>query len=168
LCALKDLADVMGEDVQKPARTNGTWWIQHKVGATKILLKQYGLIIVSLLNITDDAKIRGCVSQMTSFKTLLFLQLFLDLLLPIAILSEHLQGDSTNLLHSQVTLEATLVTLKHTEEHTYSEQLVSLVNSARAKTINVEISIEFQSTSLTDIQRGVENLERNVKVLFKS
>ena len=57
LHALKDLADVMGEDVQKkPARTNGTRWIQHKVRAAKILVKQYGLIIISLSNITRTPK----------------------------------------------------------------------------------------------------------------
>lgn len=163
LRALKDLADVMGEDVQKPARTNGTRWIQHKVRAAKILLKQYGLIIVSLSNITDDPKIKGYVAQMTSFKTLLFLQLFLDLLLPIAKLSEHLQGDSTNLLHAQAALEATLVTLQNTQVHTYSESLASLVNSARAKIVNDELFVEFQSVSLKDIERGLEMLDRNSK-----
>jgi len=115
LRGLEELADVMGEDVQKPARTNGTCWIQHKVCAAKILLKQYGLIIVSLSSITDDVKIKGYVAQMTSFKTILFFQLFLDLLNPTASFSEQLQGDSINLLHAQVALEATLVTLRHTE-----------------------------------------------------
>ena len=54
---LKDLADVIGEDVQKkPARTNDTRWIQRKVRAAKILVKQYGLIIISLSNITRTPK----------------------------------------------------------------------------------------------------------------
>ena len=64
LCALKDLADVIGEDVQEPARTNGTRWMQHKVWAAKILVIQYGLIIISLSNITEDPKIKGHVTQM--------------------------------------------------------------------------------------------------------
>jgi len=31
LRALIDLAEVMGEEVHKPARTNGTRWVQHKL-----------------------------------------------------------------------------------------------------------------------------------------
>ena len=161
--ALKDLADVMGEDVQKPARTNGTRWIQHKVRAAKILVKQYGLIIISLSNITKDPKIKGHVTQMTSFKTLLFLKLFLDLLLPIAKLGEHLQGDSTNLLHAQAGLEATLLTLQNTQDHTYNESLTSLINSARIQILNDELFVDFQSMSLKDIEKGLAMLEKNSK-----
>ena len=54
LRALKDLAAVMDEEVQKPARTNGTRWIQHKLRAANIIAKQFGLLILTLGSITDD------------------------------------------------------------------------------------------------------------------
>jgi len=98
LRALHDLAHLMGEEVRKPARSNGTRWVQHNVNAANIFLKQYGLIILALTNITDDAKVKGYLKQMTTFKTLALLHLFVKLLAPIGKLSEYLQGDTTNLL----------------------------------------------------------------------
>jgi len=74
----------------KTARTNGTRCVQHKLKAANILLKQYGLIVLALIHITGDAKmkkIKGYVKQMTFFKTLALLHLFVDLLAPISKLS---------------------------------------------------------------------------------
>lgn len=84
LHALHSLATVLGESCQKPARSNKTRWIQHKVRAASILLKQYGLIVSALINITDDPKVNGYVNRLTSLKTLLFLQLFYMLLNPVS------------------------------------------------------------------------------------
>jgi len=91
----------MGEEVNKPTRTNGSRWVQHKLKAANILLKQYRLIVLALTNITDDAKVKGYVKQMTCLKTLTLVHLFVDLLAAISKLSEYLLGDSTNLLLAQ-------------------------------------------------------------------
>ena len=42
----------------KTARTSGTRCVQHKLKAANILLKQYGLIVLALMHITGDAKMK--------------------------------------------------------------------------------------------------------------
>jgi len=123
LRALRELGDIVHEAAKKPARTNGTRWIQHKLLAASILLKQYGLIVICLTSITDDPKVTGYVKRMKLFKTIAHLQLFVDFLSPIGRLSEQLQGESANLLLAQSALESTLVTLKRTSEAAYSGTL---------------------------------------------
>jgi len=156
--ALTDLAEVMGEEVHKPARTNGTRWVQHKLKAANILLKQYGLIVVALTNVTDDAKIKGYVKQMSSFKTLALLHMFVDVLAPISKLSEYLQGDSTNLLLAQSAVEAALVTLAKAKDAAYGEQLGKLVIAAENALAEGENKMEFQSVPIGDLQVGISAL----------
>jgi len=162
LRALKDLAELMGEDAIKPARTNGTRWVQHKLKAATILLKQYGIIILALSNISDDAKIKGYVKQMTSFKTLALLHLFVDFLAPVGKLSDYLQGDSTNLLLAQSAVEAALLAFTHTSNTEYSEQLTKLVSTAKEK-LDEGAAMEFQSVYITDLRDGISALQHNAE-----
>ena len=186
LRALHALGEVMEEDCKKPARTNGTRWIQHKLQAASILLKQYGLIVLCLTSITDDSKVSGYVKRMKLFKTVTHLQLFVDLLSPIGRLSEHLQGETTNLLLAQSALESTLLTLKRTNGAVYSEPLTKLVEDAKAEIAkhNAEkhrhaldhdgdlgddsdthsdnqMEIEFQSIGITNLKQGLSSLEKS-------
>jgi len=50
----------------KTARTNGTRCVQHKLKAANILLKQYGLIVLALIHITGDAKMKKKLRVMSS------------------------------------------------------------------------------------------------------
>jgi len=135
--------------------------VQNKLKAANILLKQYGLIILALTNITDDAKVKGYVKQMTSFKTLALLHLFVDLLAPISKLSEYLQGDSTNLLLAQSAVEAALVTLSNAKDATYGEQLGKLVTAAEEKLAEGENDVELLSVSIGELQDGISVLKSN-------
>lgn len=45
---LKKLAEAYQETVDKPVKTNGTRWIDHKVRATKVFLENYGIYIQHL------------------------------------------------------------------------------------------------------------------------
>jgi len=167
LCALHDLAHLMGEEVRKPARSNGTHWVQHKVNAANILLKQYGLIILALTNITDDAKVKGYLKQMTAFKILALLHLFVQLLAPIGKLSEYLQGDTTNLLLAQSAVEAAFATLASLTEASYSEELGTLVVAAQKKLAEDETGIEFQSVRITGLKDGTAALDSNAPDIAK-
>ena len=156
LRALHDLAEIMGEEVRKPARSNGTRWVQHKVNAAKILLKQYGLIISALANITDDPQIKGYLKQMNTLKTLALLHLFVQVLAPIGKLSEYLQGDATNLLFAQSAVEAALATLANLTKASYGEELDKLVLAAQAKLAESETGIEFQSVCIYGLKDGID------------
>jgi len=177
----------MQEDCKKPTRTNGTRWIQHKLQAASILLKQYGLIVLCLTSITDDSNVSGYVEHIKLFRTITHLQLFVDLLSPIGRLSEHLQGESTNLILAQSAPESTLITLKRTSGAVYSEPLTKLVDAAKAEIAkhdaerqehgleqsrtldgdprdesDNETEIEFQSIGIKNLKQGLPSLEKNL------
>ena len=92
---------------------------------------------------------------------LALLHLFVDLLAPISKLSEHLQGDSTNLLLAQSAVEAVLVTLANAKDATYGEQLGKLVIAAENKLAEGENNMEFQSVPIRDVQDDISALRQN-------
>ena len=45
---LKKLAEVYRETVYKSVKASGTWWIDHKVRATKVFLENYAMYVLHL------------------------------------------------------------------------------------------------------------------------
>ena len=174
LRTLQDVAAVLKESCRKPARSNGTRWIQHKVEAASIVLKQYGLIVSTLASITDDAKIVGYAKRLSSLKTLLFMQLFHTLLQPVSNLSKHMLGESVNLLQAQAALEAALITLQNGKETIYTGQLGEVVSAATEKlqsadgTDGTEVHIEFQSVTVNKLKEGMQDFESHATKLVNT
>ena len=98
---------------------------------------------------------------------LALLHLFVDLLAPISKLSEHLQGDSTNLLLAQSAVEAVLVTLANAKDATYGEQLGKFVIAAENKLAEGENDMEFQSVPICDVQDDISAPSRNADKIAK-
>jgi hypothetical protein len=103
---LKQFADVMGEEVSKPARASGTRWITHKLKAATILLKDYSVVISAMESMTDDNSVQQCLQKMKTFRFVACLNFLVDVLLPISKLSDLLQGESINLSLAQAAIQA--------------------------------------------------------------
>ena len=81
LQSLMKLADVMGKDILKPARAQGTRWIQHKVNAANAVKMGYAVIVGHLENMAEDtgtpakdqAKVRGYLRTIKSFQLVIHL-----------------------------------------------------------------------------------------------
>jgi len=152
---LKALAEVMDEQVHKPARAEGTRWIQHKVKAASVLVSGYPVFVTHLEKLAQDepgkqaAKIRGYVKIMKSFKYLSCLLAFVDLLVPIARLSVFLQGDATNLMMAKTSIDTTKKSL-HSAANVHSEELTNLIQQTES---SEEKPVEFRSSSLSDRTR---------------
>jgi len=150
-------SDFMDEQVHRPARAQGTRWIQHKVKAASILLSGYPVFVTHLQKVAQDeprqqaATIRGYVKIMKSFKFLSCLLAFVDLLVPIARLSQFLQRDGTNLMMAKTSINTTKKSLQSAAS-VHSEELTNLIQQTESAE---EKPVEFIGISLNDVKTGV-------------
>ena len=109
------------------------------------------------------AKIRGYVKIMKSFNFLSCLLAFVDLLVPIARLSQFLQGDATNLMMAKTSIDTTKKSLQSTAS-VHSEGLTNLIQQTESAE---EKPVEFRGISLNDVKTGVAFVQTQ-KVNFAS
>ena len=128
----------------RPVRSSGSRWISHKLSAMKRVLSKFGAYTNHLATLSQDssvrpcdrAKLKGYYNKWIDAKYLLGCALFIDLLIPCAILSKAMQKDEIDILGALSGLLKTCSgTLKKIEEKddeaTY--QLQSLKNYWGAK-----------------------------------
>ena len=99
---LQELANILENGIQKPKKCNGTRWIQHKLQATKALLHSYKVIVMHLEAVaadktSDQEKAKGLIQKITTFKFVIHLLFFRDLLTPISRLSLAWQKDAVEI-----------------------------------------------------------------------
>ena len=105
----------------RPIRATGTRWVSHKLNAMKRILSNYGAYTNHLATLSEDtsvkavdrAKLKGYLQQWTKAKCLLGCAFFVDLLMPISILSKTLQNDEIDILEA---LTGVLRTLKEIDK----------------------------------------------------
>ena len=90
---LREIADIMEEQVYKPSRANGTRWVQHKSTAASTLLKCYKIIIAHLeaqesgsssLDSREWQRIKGYLRELKSCKLVLYLHFLQEILDPLS------------------------------------------------------------------------------------
>lgn len=85
---LKELADIMGEKIQKPGNLKGTRWAPHLHRALKVFLKDYTVIRAHFKNTVTAAtssldmqgRARKILKEPEKFKSVLFASFMLDVL----------------------------------------------------------------------------------------
>ena len=97
---LCEFSEVYEKSVPKPAKANGTRWISHKFTSMNIFLKNYGIFIThleSLANTDEQAlkhhEIEGYAKKWQYAKFPLHITMYLDVLLPLKVLSASLQQE---------------------------------------------------------------------------
>ncbi|KAJ8353455.1 hypothetical protein SKAU_G00210220 [Synaphobranchus kaupii] len=100
---LKAVADILEEHVVKPARSQGTRWIDHRRKALTSLATNYHSIVTHFqelasgewqdIQAADRAKVKAYLKQMTSFKFIMYMYLYQDLVADLADLSLQFQQD---------------------------------------------------------------------------
>ena len=97
---LCEFSEVYEKSVPKPAKANGTRWISHKFTSMNIFLKNYGIFIThleSLANTDEQAlkhhEIEGYAKKWQYAKFPLHITMYLDVLLPLKVLSVSLQQE---------------------------------------------------------------------------
>ena len=89
---LERLSSAMGAPLLKPRKANGTRWVQHRLLATRALLSSYPVLVAHLESMAvdpthDRAKAKGLLNLITSFKFIVHVLLFQEILAPLARLS---------------------------------------------------------------------------------
>lgn len=84
------MAAVLEESILMPAKVEGTRWVDHRLRALVALERNYPTVVAHLSDIgsehhqdvkkSDAAKARGWLKKITSFKFILHMGLYLDIL----------------------------------------------------------------------------------------
>ncbi|KAK2564106.1 Zinc finger protein 862 [Acropora cervicornis] len=116
---LRELAEVMGEKIQKPGNLKGTRWVPHLHRALKVFLKNYTVIHSHFQNTvaaaTSSADMQGrarkIIKEQEKFNTVLFACFILDVLECLSKLSMLFQKDNVTLTLAKDGLEHTTLKL---------------------------------------------------------
>ena len=116
---LKELADIMGERIQKPGNLKGTRWVPHLHHALKVFLKDYTVIHAHFQNTVTAAtssldmqgRARKILKEQEKFKSVLFANFMLDVLECLSKLSKLFQKDDVTLTLAKDGLECTRLQL---------------------------------------------------------
>ena len=119
LCELRELAEVMGEKIQKPGNLKGTRWVPHLHHALKVFLKDYKVIHSHFQNTVEAAtssadmqgRARKIIKEQEKFNTVLFACFILDVLECLSKLSMLFQKDNVTLTLAKDGLEHTTLKL---------------------------------------------------------
>ena len=93
---LRELADMLEENVRKPERAHGTRWLQHMSRALQSLIVGYPVICAHLESMAskesntkpaDKVRFKSYLKKLASFKFVLYMLFFDSLLNPLAALS---------------------------------------------------------------------------------
>ena len=92
----------MGAPLLKPRKANGTRWVQHRLMTTRALLSSYPVLVAHLESMAvdpthDRAKAKGLLNLITSFKFIVHVLLFQEILAPLARLSLAWQRDAVEM-----------------------------------------------------------------------
>ncbi|KAK6168665.1 hypothetical protein SNE40_019856 [Patella caerulea] len=98
----------MEETRSKPEKATGTRWLQHKRAACNSLIKSFPVIVCHLESLASDcsvkkddqAKMQGYLKKLKSFKFVVNLLFFSQLLEPLSKLSLSLQSSGIDLLYA--------------------------------------------------------------------
>ncbi|KAJ8036989.1 hypothetical protein HOLleu_17687 [Holothuria leucospilota] len=119
---LKAVSEILGEDILKPVRAQGTPWIDHRRKALRTLDRDYVCQVAHFQDVAsgvrtdipagDVAKMKGYLMKMTSHEFVLHLAFYQDLVEDLAELSVSLQADNLALSAVRTNIEATTVELR--------------------------------------------------------
>ena len=159
LCELKEFAKIYEKSVPKPTKAGGTQWIDHKFCAMSVILQNYGIYITQLESLaqTDSqalkrAEIEGFVKKWEYAKYPLYLPLYLDILTPVKVLSQHMQQE----MHDPITF------LRRVQEFTWTRAKLKILvdNSLEGATTRVTNYAKFLK-EVSDNDEGKTNLSAN-------
>lgn len=155
---LEELASIMETQIRKPQKAHGTRWVQHKLRATQSLLKSYVVVVAHLESMASDprhdqAKAKGILKKVTTFKFVVHLLYFEQLLLPLSKLSLAWQRDATEipqLLATEKNLRQTLAQLKlPLDEQPFGGR--QLLKTILEKAEGEHEPVEFHGVKLTHV-----------------
>ena len=151
---LAALAAAMEAHVVKPRKAHGTRWVQHKVAAATAILRSYDVLTAHLESMSadpthDQAKAKGYLTKLTTFKFVVHLLFIVDLLQPFSKLSLAWQKDATEIPHmlaAERAMKAALARLRVAEDdETALSKLVEMGSSGTAS---------YKGVSLTRVEQG--------------
>ncbi|KAK6168753.1 hypothetical protein SNE40_019937 [Patella caerulea] len=164
---LRELAEIMEQIVSKPEKALGTRWLQHKRSACNSLIKSYPVIVTHLENIAEDplakkddqSKMKGYLSKLKSFKFVVYLLYFSEILEPLSKLSLLLQGSSIDLLFAMSCLDTFYTVLKDFSTNKFNGDLKELLESAT----NDPTDISFKGINIKYDKIAFENKSTNLE-----
>nr|XP_022291235.1 zinc finger protein 862-like isoform X2 [Crassostrea virginica] len=115
----QELAEIMDDHFLKPAKCNGTRWVEHKLLAVSKLLHNWFIIVSHMSNYAEDntnrgedrAKAKGIIQKLCQYKFVFYLYFLKDILSEVSRISLTFQRDDINVSSAVTVLQAANATL---------------------------------------------------------
>lgn len=119
---LRNVANALEEHIVKPARSQGTRWLDHRMRALKALDRNYVSLCTQFedwasgmrrdVTAADAAKLKGYLKKLRSHKFVIHMAAYQDILEDLSALSRALQADDMPVTAVRGTVEAALEALQ--------------------------------------------------------
>ena len=164
---LKHVGEIIEEGVNKPEKAHGTRWIQHKSRALQSLIKGYPVIAAHLetmasenssLKSSDKARFKAYYKKLTSFRFVLHLLFFEQLLGCLGELSCDLQSDTKDFPSAIASLDAFYALMDHFQEDPCGEatKLSKFVESAKSHDgTGLAETVSFKNVKLSHVSESI-------------
>lgn len=163
------MADMLEETIVVPGRVEGTRWLSHRCRALKGLERNYPVVIAHMEEVageqkTDGAKVCGWLKKITSYRFLLHLALYIDVLEELSHLSLLFQRDGATLTGVGSGIHASMEVLNDMQNN-HGYKLWSMQQECKNgeyKSVNVtglDIQRTFDETVVSLIQPVLDCLE---------
>ena len=153
--------------VSKPVNSSGTRWLEHKVRAMKWISKNYGLLISHLSHLIEDesftsadrAKFKGMYNKYRNAKYPLFVEYFIEILVPAAELSLTFQREKIDVVEAVRAVKKFSRIMNKLSESTEVVFATGRVNNFFSNLTNQEEQFTYKEFNLSHIEQAKNSLK---------
>ncbi|XP_021357227.1 zinc finger protein 862-like [Mizuhopecten yessoensis] len=115
-----DIADMMEDHFYKPAKANGTRWVEHKLMAVAKLKSNWKVIVMHIMNYAEDntnrgedrAKAKGIIAKLLQYKFVWYMYFIKDVLLEITRISLLFQREDITVTSAVTKVQSAQLSLR--------------------------------------------------------
>lgn len=120
-----DIAEITEEHFLKPAKADGTRWVEHKLLTLTKMIQNWKVIVMHLMNYAEDnsnkgedrAKAKGNIKRLTEYKFVWYMYFLKDVLSEVSRVSLLFQRNDINVASAMGILQTTKLTLEDMKDN---------------------------------------------------
>jgi hypothetical protein len=164
---LEGLGEALEMAVSMPVKASGTRWLEHKIRAMNWISKNYGLLIAHLNHLTEDEsftsadrqKFKGMYTKYRNAKYPLFVEYFIEILVPAAELSLIFQREKIDVVEAVRAVKKFFRIMNKLSESSEVVFTTGRVSNFFSNLTNQEEQFIYKDVNLSHIEQAKNSLK---------